>query len=100
MLSWDAVAALFFVQSKNAQAAMAEFFDKLRRDRQALEARRLCENIENAMMRDALRVELALNHAGIPDSSTVSKGIFSSFQIQGDERKLLAPIPPPKTNPN
>jgi hypothetical protein len=35
----DAVSALFFVQSKNAQAAMAEFFDKLRRDRQAFEAR-------------------------------------------------------------
>ena len=41
----DAVAALFFVQSKRAQESMAEFFDKLRRDRNHLEARKLCENL-------------------------------------------------------
>ena len=34
----DAVAALFFVQSKRAQESMSEFFDKLRRDRNHVEA--------------------------------------------------------------
>jgi TRADD-N domain-containing protein len=75
----DAVSALFFVQSKNAQAAMAEFFDKLRRDRQAFEARKLCESLEDPIARDALRIELALNYAGIADSSKVSKSILNDW---------------------
>lgn len=75
----DAVSALFFVQSKNAQAAMAEFFDKLRRDRQAFEARKLCESLEDAVARDALRIELALNYAGIVESSKVSKSILNDW---------------------
>jgi hypothetical protein len=40
----DAVAALFFVQSKRAQESMADFFDKLRRDRNHMEARKLWDN--------------------------------------------------------
>lgn len=75
----DAVAALFFVQSKNAQASMGEFFDKLRRDRQALEARKLCESLEDAIARDALRIELALSYAAIPESSQVAKSILGDW---------------------
>ena len=37
----DAVAGLFFIQSRNAQNSMADFFDKLRRDRNHLESRKL-----------------------------------------------------------
>lgn len=44
----DAVAALFFVQSRNAQKSMGEFFDKLRRDRNHFESRKLCESIDDA----------------------------------------------------
>ena len=91
----DAVSALFFVQSKNAQAAMAEFFDKLRRDRQAFEARKLCESLEDPVARDALRIELSLNYAGIAESSKVSKSILNDWlstratsrQITDDNQK-------------
>ena len=75
----DTVAALFFVQSKNAQASMGEFFDKLRRDRQALEARKLCESLEDAVARDTLRIELALSYAAIPESSKVAKSILGDW---------------------
>src|SRR5215213_7845324 len=43
----DAVSALFFVQSKNAQTALGEFFDKLRRDRQQSESRKLCDEVSD-----------------------------------------------------
>lgn len=75
----DAVSALFFVQSKNAQTAMGEFFDKLRRDREQAESRKLCENLESSIARDAMRIELALYYAGIKDSSAVSKSILNDW---------------------
>lgn len=74
----DAVAALFFVQSKNAQASMGDFFDKLRRDRQQVESRKLCEIISDAKAKDALRIQLALHYAELPNSDEVAKSIFQA----------------------
>ena len=54
----DAVSALFFVQSKNAQKSMGDFFDKLRRDRQQLESRKLCESISDQTAKDAIKMQL------------------------------------------
>ena len=71
----DAVASLFFVQSRNAQKSMGEFFDKLRRDRQQLESRKLCENIENKVARDAMRMELSLHYAEVSNASEIIKNI-------------------------
>lgn len=74
----DAVAALFFVQSKSAQASMGDFFDKLRRDRQQVESRKLCEIISDAKAKDALRIQLALHYAELPNSDEVAKSIFQA----------------------
>ena len=73
----DAVAALFFVQSKNAQKALAEFFDKLRKDRQQAESRALCESVGNPDARDALRIQLALYYACVEQSHTVAAELIA-----------------------
>lgn len=74
----DAVAALFFVQSKNAQTAMGEFFDKLRRDRQQAESRRLCENVASPAARDALRVQLSLHYADVTNREQIAGMIINA----------------------
>ncbi len=75
----DAVAGLFFVQSRGAQKSMMAFFDKLRSDRQQLESRKLCDEIENKNARDALRINLSLHYAGVENPSDVSKTIISKI---------------------
>ena len=83
----DAVAALFFVQSRNAQKSMGEFFDKLRRDRQQLESRKLCESVENKNARDALRINLSLHYAEIDDAASISSAIIGASlgTLRGEE---------------
>jgi hypothetical protein len=78
----DAVSALFFVQSKNAQAAMGEFFDKLRRDRQQAESRKLCESVADPQAKDALRIHLALHYAETEHVDDVSKSIVQTCLSQ------------------
>lgn len=72
----DAIAALFFVQSNRAHASMADFFEKLRRDRHHFEARKLCESIESASARDALRIRLALHYAEVASSDAIAESII------------------------
>jgi len=72
----DAVSALFFVQSKSAQKAMGEFFDKLRRDRQQLEARKTCEIISDPSAKDAVRIQLSLHFAEVPDGKEIAATII------------------------
>lgn len=74
-LIMDAVAGLFFVQSRNAQKSMGEFFDKLRSDRLHMESRSLSESIESSEARDALRLHLALHYAGVGESDSIAKHI-------------------------
>ncbi|MBB3190919.1 TRADD-N-associated membrane domain-containing protein [Halomonas cerina] len=71
----DAVAGLFFVQSRNAQESMAEFFDKLRSDRLHMESRRLVDNVSSETAKDALRLHLSLHYAGVSNAEGVAKGI-------------------------
>jgi hypothetical protein len=90
----DAVAALFFVQSKNAQAAMGDFFDKLRRDRQQVESRRLCESISSPAARDALRVQLSLHYAEVESREQIA-GVIINACLSGtgtahNEREITA----------
>ena len=61
----DAVAALFFVQSRRAQEAMGVFFEKLRTDRQFIEARRMCEEISSPAIKDKLKTILILHYSGL-----------------------------------
>ena len=77
-LIMDAVAGLFFVQSRNAQKSMGEFFDKLRNDRMHMESRNLCDSVEEKSAQDALRVHLALHYAGAPNSEAIAKHITES----------------------
>ena len=74
----DAVAALFFVQSRNAQTAMGDFFDKLRKDRLQVESRRLCESIASVPARDALRVQLCLHYADVENREQVAGTIITA----------------------
>ncbi|MCD6003834.1 hypothetical protein K7H08_03165 [Halomonas sp. IOP_6] len=71
----DAVAGLFFVQSRNAQKSMGDFFDKLRNDRAQAESRAICETIESPEAKDALRVHLALYYAGVGGHESIADGI-------------------------
>ncbi len=71
----DAVAGLFFVQSRNAQKSMGEFFDKLRNDRLHAESKLITESIQSKDAQDALRLHLALHYACVPRSDDVAKHI-------------------------
>ncbi|MGO6758812.1 hypothetical protein ACCS42_17185 [Rhizobium ruizarguesonis] len=61
----DAVSALFFVQTQNAQKSMSDFFEKLRLDRLNAEAREMIGEIENEERRDQLRAQLVIKYSGI-----------------------------------
>lgn len=74
----DAVAGLFFVQSKDAQRSMAEFFDKLRKDRQQSDSRVLCDGIEDPTLKDALRVQLALYYAGVDGHQAIATALLGA----------------------
>ncbi|MFL6333494.1 MAG: TRADD-N-associated membrane domain-containing protein [Pyrinomonadaceae bacterium] len=80
----DAVAALFFVQSKNAQTSMSQFFDKLRRDRQQAESRKILESVSNDAAKDALRIQLALHYAEVEGSREIAKSIVDSCLQQNN----------------
>ncbi len=71
----EAVSSLFFVQSKNAQRSMAEFFDKLRSDRLHLESRKLCDDIKDGQAQDALKLHLSLHYAGVTNADAIAKHI-------------------------
>lgn len=88
-LIMDAVAGLFFVQSKNAQQSMGEFFDKLRKDRAQAESRALCESVETAEAKDALRVHLALYYAGLESHDRVASSITDACL----RRAVQPPLP-------
>jgi hypothetical protein len=85
----DAVAALFFVQSRNAQKSMGEFFDKLRRDRQHLESRTLCENIGSPVARDALRIELSLHYAEVADAADIARTVIDAGLSKAPEQAAI-----------
>jgi len=83
----DAVAALFFVQSKRAQDSMSDFFDKLRRDRNHVEARKLCESLDTPEAKDALRVRLALHYAEVTDPDAIAKSIYgATLRLPGAQK--------------
>ncbi len=81
----DAVAALFFVQSKRAQESMADFFEKLRRDRNHVEARKLCESLETESAKDALRLRLSLHYAEVETPDSILESIMTTC-LSGDAK--------------
>lgn len=93
-LTMDAVAGLFFVQSKAAQTSMGEFFDKLRRDRQQVESRKLCDSISDNRARDAIKVHLTLHYASIGGADSISDAIIKATIVPGGPTLSL---PQPQT---
>ena len=73
----DAVSSLFFIQSRKAHEAMANFFEKLRRDRLHSESRRLCDEVSDPRLKDALRVQLILHYAEIPESTSIASRLLA-----------------------
>jgi hypothetical protein len=76
----EAVASLFFVQSKNAQKSMGDFFDKLRSDRLHLESRKMCEAIEDTKTQDSVKLHLSLHYAGVSNAESIAKNIAESIK--------------------
>jgi heme/copper-type cytochrome/quinol oxidase subunit 4 len=72
----DVVSALFFYQSNKARQLMSEFFDKLRSDRKLEESLKLCEGIDNDLMRNSLKVTLSLDFAGLSGSDKMATEII------------------------
>jgi len=71
----DAISALFFVQSNNAQKAVGVFFEKLRKDKQIYDAKKLADTIDNHELKDRLKAELSLQLLGIANSKEVTTKI-------------------------
>jgi hypothetical protein len=68
----DAVSALFFVQSRRAQDSMSAFFEKLRSDRQYVEARKICEEITDEVVKNHLKTILVLHYSGLESSPMIA----------------------------
>jgi hypothetical protein len=88
----DAVAALFFVQSRRAQEAMGAFFEKLRTDRQFIEARKICEEINSETIKDHLKTILVLHYSGL--QSTGMLDVLTGVEPQSHK----APASEPRKN--
>ena len=69
---------------------MSEFFDKLRKDRQQVESRNLCDNVNNPDAKDALRIQLSLYYAGVDNYASLARQIFEGClgRITSNEKKL------------
>jgi hypothetical protein len=78
----DAVSALFFYQSNKARQLMSEFFDRLRADRKLEESLKLCDTIDDPIMRNSLKVKLSLYFSGLEDGYNIAASIINA-SIQG-----------------
>lgn len=74
----DAISALFFVQSRRAQESMSAFFEKLRSDRQFVEARTICEDITSRALKDHVKTILVLQYSGL-DASKVTAALAANL---------------------
>lgn len=55
---------------------MNEFFQKLREDKQYIEARDLCDSLESSKAKDALKIQLALNISKISNAKDIGSEII------------------------
>ncbi len=85
----EAVASLFFVQSRNAQQSMGDFFDKLRKDRLHMESRKLCDAIDSQHVKDALKLNLSLHYAGVGSAEEIAKQISEALLPVRAERSSV-----------
>lgn len=87
----EAVASLFFVQSRNAQESMGDFFDKLRKDRLHMESRKLCDAIESQFVKDSLKLNLSLHYGGVEAAEGIAKQISQSLQGSNERGDSVRP---------
>jgi hypothetical protein len=89
----ESIAALFFVRANTAKQSMDGFFDRLRRDRDRDEARKLCESLPAGRARDALRIRLALHYAGVKNADANARPISRDRRRRGVKasRRQAAP---------
>jgi len=60
---------------------MGTFFSKLRKDRQQGISRKLVESIEDSILKDTLKIQLALYYSGIQnDTSSINEAIQSAIK--------------------
>ena len=76
----DAIAALFFYQSNRARTLMADFFDRLRSDHKIVESLKLCADIDERSLRDALRAKLSLHFSGL-DQTDESLRVILGYRL-------------------
>jgi uncharacterized membrane protein len=78
----EAVSALFYTRSNKAQKEMQEFFNKLRKDRQYGEARKLIESLTNPMIKDIAKVQLALKYSEIENNTETLNEIIKNASVE------------------
>ncbi len=86
----DAVAALFFVQSRRAQDSMSSFFEKLRSDRQFVEARKICDEIGSGEIKDRLKTILVLHYSGLDSKPMIE--VLAGIQERPERGALPAHV--------
>ena len=60
---------------------MEQFFNKLRKDRQQAEARKMIETIENSLLKDVIKIQLALAYSEINnDTSSINEAIKDTIK--------------------
>jgi len=77
----EGVSIFFFSRSNKARKEMGTFFSKLRKDRQQGISRELVESIEDSILKDTLKIQLALYYSGIQnDTSSINEAIQSAIK--------------------
>lgn len=72
----EGVSVLFFTQTNRDQKRRSEFFENLRKDKLYKESVALCNSVSDIKSRDALKIQIALNFAGVSDSIQVANTII------------------------
>jgi hypothetical protein len=67
------------------RASVAEL-NNFRNDRQFVEARRICDDITNAALKDHLRTILVLQYSGL-DASTITTALAANVRDKSDDTK-------------
>ena len=83
----EVVSALFFYQSNKARQMMSEFFDRLRSDRKLEESLKLCDSIDNELMRDSVKVKLSFYFSGLEDSYNIASEVIQLTNSKKTSKK-------------
>jgi hypothetical protein len=77
----EVISVLFFIRSNKAQKEMGKFLSKLRKDKQQGVTKKLVESIENPVLKDTLKIQLALYYSGIQnDTSSINESIQAAIR--------------------